>query len=147
MPQELHPSTLMWDIHRFIKTEHLPKRQVVIYFEFPELRRMKRWWLVIDQEVVDICLEDPGHDVDLTTLLRLTHADRNFHGRPTALSRQVERPHHAHRRHRIDQDHGQVVRSDAIFRREAVAAEGLRGAALGTKRRWPNIRSHVSFQG
>ena len=56
----------MWDIHRFIKTEHLPKRQVVIYFEFPELRRMKRWWLVIDQEVVDVCLEDPGHDVDLT---------------------------------------------------------------------------------
>jgi hypothetical protein len=27
---------------------------------------MKRWWLVIDQEVVDVCLEDPGHDVDLT---------------------------------------------------------------------------------
>jgi HxlR-like helix-turn-helix protein/SCP-2 sterol transfer family protein len=64
--QELHPSTLMWDIHRFIKTEPLPKRRVVIYFEFPELRRMKRWWLVIDQGVVDVCLEDPGHDVDLT---------------------------------------------------------------------------------
>jgi DNA-binding HxlR family transcriptional regulator len=64
--QELHPSTLMWDIHRFIKTEHLPKRRVVIFFEFPELRRMKRWWLVIDQEVVDVCLEDPGYDVDLT---------------------------------------------------------------------------------
>jgi DNA-binding HxlR family transcriptional regulator len=63
---ELHPSTLMWDIHRFIKIEHLPKRRVVIYFEFRELRRMKRWWLVIDRGVVDVCLEDPGHEIDLT---------------------------------------------------------------------------------
>src|SRR5215831_15298067 len=60
------PAALMWDIHRFIKTEHLPKRRVVIYFEFPELRRMKQWWLVIDQQVVDVCLEDPGYDLDLT---------------------------------------------------------------------------------
>jgi DNA-binding HxlR family transcriptional regulator len=63
---ELHPSTLMWDIHRFIKIEHLPKRRVVIYFEFRELRRMKRWWLVIDRGLVDVCLEDPGHEIDLT---------------------------------------------------------------------------------
>ena len=31
---DLHPSTLMWDIHRFIKTDYLPENQTVIYFEF-----------------------------------------------------------------------------------------------------------------
>jgi DNA-binding HxlR family transcriptional regulator len=62
---ELHPSTLMWDIHRFIKTEHLPSRRTVIYFQFKDLRRMKRWWLVIEQNVVDVCIDDPGHEVDL----------------------------------------------------------------------------------
>jgi hypothetical protein len=72
--QELHPSTLMWDIHRFIKTEHLPNRRIVIYFEFPEIRRMKRWWLsrlLIEEGVVDVCLEDPGHEVDLSILCDL----------------------------------------------------------------------------
>jgi DNA-binding HxlR family transcriptional regulator len=78
--QELHPSTLMWDVHRFIKTEHLPKRRVVIYFEFPELRRMKRWWLVIDQQVVDVCLEDPGYDVDLIVSCDLRTLTQIFMG-------------------------------------------------------------------
>jgi len=58
--QELHPSTLMWDIHRFIKTEHLLKRRVVIYFEFRELRRMKRWWLVIDRGVSTFAWKTPA---------------------------------------------------------------------------------------
>jgi DNA-binding HxlR family transcriptional regulator len=64
--EELHPSTLMWDIHRFIKVDHLPTKQTVIYFEFADLRRMKRWWLVIEKGEVDVCLDDPGRDVDLS---------------------------------------------------------------------------------
>lgn len=74
-PGELHPSTLMWDIHRFINTSHLPARRVAVYVEFTDLNRMKRWWLVADGGVVDVCLDDPGHDVDMTihcTLRALT---------------------------------------------------------------------------
>jgi DNA-binding HxlR family transcriptional regulator len=64
--QELHPSTIMWDIHRFIKADYLPTGRTVIYFEFTGLRRMKCWWLVIENGEVDVCLDDPGHDVDLS---------------------------------------------------------------------------------
>src|SRR5262245_13268141 len=124
LPQELHPSTLMWDIHRFIKTEHLPKRRVVIYFEFPELRRMKRWWLVIDHEV-DVCLEDPGYDVDLTISCNLRTLTEIFmDDLPLSRAKSSDRITLIGDC-RVDQDHGQLVRSDAIFRREAAAAEGL----------------------
>lgn len=74
-PGELNPSTLMWDVHRFIKTSHLPGRRIVIEVEFTDLNRMKRWWLVAEGGTVDVCLDDPGHDVDMTvrcTLLALT---------------------------------------------------------------------------
>src|SRR5262245_31594586 len=77
---ELHPSTLMWDIHRFIKAEHLPKRRTVIYFEFSDLRRMKRWWLVIERSEVDVCLDDPGHDVDLSVYTDLRTLAEVFMG-------------------------------------------------------------------
>jgi len=89
--QELHPSTLIWDIHRFIKPGHLPKRRVMIYFEFPELRRMKRWWLVSDQEVVAVCLEDPGYDADLTISCDLRTRSQKFSW-VTCRSRAPSRP-------------------------------------------------------
>jgi DNA-binding HxlR family transcriptional regulator len=72
---ELHPSTLMWDIHRFLKTQHLPTRRTVLNFEFTDLKAMRQWWLVVQAGEVDVCLDDPGHDVDVwivCTLLTLT---------------------------------------------------------------------------
>lgn len=72
---ELHPSTLMWDIHRFLITEHLPAKRTVLRFEFTDLRAMKHWWLVVQAGEVDVCLDDPGHEVDVwiaCTLLTLT---------------------------------------------------------------------------
>src|ERR1700730_18624744 len=44
---ELHPSTLMWDIHRFLKTEHFPARRTVLNVEFTDLSAMRHWWLVV----------------------------------------------------------------------------------------------------
>ena len=72
---ELHPSTLMWDIHRFLKTEHFPARRTVLHVEFTDLKVMRLWWLVVQPGEVDVCLDDPGHEVDLwiaCTLLTLT---------------------------------------------------------------------------
>jgi DNA-binding HxlR family transcriptional regulator len=77
---ELHPSTLMWDIHRFIKTEHLPSRRTVIHFQFNDLRRMKRWWLVIEENVIDVCIDDPGHEVDLNVYANLRTLAEIFMG-------------------------------------------------------------------
>jgi len=79
-PAELHPSTLMWDIHRFIKTSQLPARRVVIYVEFTDLKKMKRWWLVSDHGVVDVCLDDPGHELDMTISCTLPALAQVFMG-------------------------------------------------------------------
>ncbi len=32
---------------------------------FDELTKHKVWWLLVDDDVVDLCTEDPGRDVDL----------------------------------------------------------------------------------
>jgi DNA-binding HxlR family transcriptional regulator len=72
---ELHPSTLMWDIHRFLKTEHFPAGRTVLNVEFADLRTMRHWWLIVQAGEVDVCLDDPGYEVDLwigCTLLTLT---------------------------------------------------------------------------
>jgi DNA-binding HxlR family transcriptional regulator len=72
---ELHPSTLMWDIHRFLKTEHLPATRTVLKVEFTDLNAMRHWWLVVQASEVDVCLDDPGYEVDVwiaCTLFTLT---------------------------------------------------------------------------
>jgi DNA-binding HxlR family transcriptional regulator/putative sterol carrier protein len=72
---ELHPSTLMWDIHRFLKTEHLPASRTAINVEFTDLRTMRQWWLIVQAGEVDVCIDDPGYEVDVwisCTLLTLT---------------------------------------------------------------------------
>src|SRR5262245_52195962 len=70
---DLDASFLMWDIRRNIRADKLPAR-TVISFEFPDAKKgMKHWWLVVDQGQVDLCLEDPGYEVDvwLVSSLRL----------------------------------------------------------------------------
>jgi DNA-binding HxlR family transcriptional regulator/putative sterol carrier protein len=72
---ELHPSTLMWDIHRFLKTEHLPASRTLINVEFTDLKTMRDWWLIVQAGAVDVCIDDPGYEVDVwlaCTLLTLT---------------------------------------------------------------------------
>jgi hypothetical protein len=72
---ELHPGTLMWDIHRFMKAEHLPAGRTVVHVEFTDLGKMRLWWLVHQADDIDVCLSDPGHEIDMTiqcTLLTLT---------------------------------------------------------------------------
>jgi hypothetical protein len=64
-PGELHPSTLMWDIHRFLKTEYFPARRMVLNVEFTDLRKMRYWWLIVQAGEVDVCLDYPGYEVDL----------------------------------------------------------------------------------
>ncbi|MGE0239377.1 MAG: winged helix-turn-helix transcriptional regulator, partial [Parvibaculaceae bacterium] len=65
--KNLDPSLLMWDMRRHLDPTPLPEKLCTIYFEYPELDGARRhWWLVIDKGFVDLCLVDPGHEVDLT---------------------------------------------------------------------------------
>jgi hypothetical protein len=59
----------MWNVHRRIDVEKLPARQVVVRFEFrafpARCRGLRTCWLVLERAGVDVCVKDPGFDVDL----------------------------------------------------------------------------------
>jgi DNA-binding HxlR family transcriptional regulator len=62
---ELDVEFLMREVQRQLKTEHLPDGETVICVIFDELTKHKTWWLLVDGDVVDLCTENPGKDVDL----------------------------------------------------------------------------------
>lgn len=64
--KNLDPSLLMWDMRRHLDPTPLPEKRCTVQFEYPELEAARqRWWLVIDKGMVDLCLVDPGHEIDL----------------------------------------------------------------------------------
>jgi len=66
---DLDPSMLMWDIHRTMNAEYFAADQTVLLFEFSDYTaKFRRWWLVIRNAEVDVCMKDPGHEVDLQVL-------------------------------------------------------------------------------
>ncbi len=62
---ELDVELLMWDLQRRLQTGRLPDGETIICFIFDELVKHKTWWLVVAGDVVDLCTEDPGKDVDI----------------------------------------------------------------------------------
>jgi DNA-binding HxlR family transcriptional regulator len=81
-PEDLDPALLMWDVRRRLDTAELPAREAVVRFSFRDARSGRRWWwLVVDGEEVDLCLTDPGRDVDLTVWASLTTMVRVWVGR------------------------------------------------------------------
>jgi len=67
--EDLDPGLLMWDIHRRVDVHLLPERRVVVRFDFRGVPRASRcpttWWLILKRPEVDLCLKDPGFEVDL----------------------------------------------------------------------------------
>jgi hypothetical protein len=67
----LDAQLLMWDMRRNLYLKPLPRRRSVIEFLYPEQPAAERqWWLIAAPEAdadcaVDLCLVDPGFDVDL----------------------------------------------------------------------------------
>ena len=59
-------SLLMWDIHRSLDLAALPGRRVVVHFHLRGSRDGKsHFWLVLEGGGADLCLTDPGHEVDV----------------------------------------------------------------------------------
>lgn len=67
--QNLDADFLMWNVRRRLATDRLPVGRTVVRLEFfglpPGYRRDRVFWLLIDQREVDLCLKDPGFEVDL----------------------------------------------------------------------------------
>jgi DNA-binding HxlR family transcriptional regulator len=68
-PDNLDLSLLMWNVRRRIDLTRLPARRVVVRFDFrafpPRCRGFGTCWLVLTREGTDVCMKDPGFDVDL----------------------------------------------------------------------------------
>ena len=105
-PDDLDPGLLLWDVRRFLSPGGFGTDRVVVQLTFPSMPAKSRYfWIVVDEHDVDLCLIDPGFDVDVTieadlrTLTEAWMGDARFvdgladgritmHG-PTELTRRI----------------------------------------------------------
>lgn len=64
---DLDPDLLMWDIRRCVDPSVVdPEQRLVVQFDLTGVPTKKsRWWLLFEGGQADLCLQPPGHDVDL----------------------------------------------------------------------------------
>jgi hypothetical protein len=63
---DLDPAFLAWSMHQRIDTTRLPPGKLVLAFEFTGAPRDRwRFWLVAENGAVDMCLKDPGYEIDV----------------------------------------------------------------------------------
>ena len=110
-PDDLDPGLLLWDVRRFLAPAPFGHRRVVVQLTFPAMPAKRRYyWVVVDEDEVDLCLTDPGFEVDvlldadLRTLTQVWMGDATF-------SRGLGRwPNHAEGPARVDTAHPGLVR-------------------------------------
>jgi DNA-binding HxlR family transcriptional regulator len=66
---DLDPASLLYGMRRQIDPAEIPSGRTVIRFEFRGVpqksnRGLRYWWYVIQRPTIDICLRDPGFNVD-----------------------------------------------------------------------------------
>lgn len=80
--EDLDPAFLAWSMHTRLNREAMPPGRTVLAFEFRGAPiDCRRFWLVNDDGGVDMCLSDPGFEVDLHVLAdlrRFAEAWRGF---------------------------------------------------------------------
>lgn len=82
---DLDPKLLLWDMHRNLDLDKLPRAGAVVRFRFRNASLGRRsWWLVISGAEAEVCDVDPGHDVtlhvdaDLRALVQVWRGDRTW---------------------------------------------------------------------
>lgn len=63
---EIDYGLLLWDMERTVRCERLSAGRSVVQLDFIDLPRGQRvWWFVGDGVRTELCLQDPGFEVDL----------------------------------------------------------------------------------
>lgn len=63
---DLDAGLLMWDMRRSVDPQVFPSHRVVVQFEYPDAPSgNQHWWLVSENGEIDLCLNNPGFDVDI----------------------------------------------------------------------------------
>ena len=64
---DLDPHLLMWDIRRTVPLDLWPRSRTVVAFTFDDVpAKVRRWWLCVNGDDVDVCDYDPGFEVSAT---------------------------------------------------------------------------------
>ena len=58
------PALLVWDMHRRVNIESLPKERVVVQIDFHGAAKGS-YWLVLERPEPSVCWSDPGFEIDL----------------------------------------------------------------------------------
>jgi DNA-binding HxlR family transcriptional regulator len=104
--KDLDVELLMLYLQRSIKPEALPGTETVIRFKFYDLKLLSDWWLLVNGSSVDVCVKNPGREVDiyfgtdLRTMIQVWMGDLSYRaaiadGRmkitgPSALTRDIK---------------------------------------------------------
>jgi DNA-binding HxlR family transcriptional regulator len=75
---ELDVGMLMWYLRLGIDRGRFPHGKSVIHFEYSDRPRLSngnwwvdKWWLIVADDGIDLCVDDPGFEVDLYVLTDL----------------------------------------------------------------------------
>jgi len=83
-PDDLHPGLLMFGMRRQIDPAEIPSGRTVVRFEFRGLPKGRRgqayWWYVIQRPEIDICVKDPGFEVDAVVRAELAAFTKLYMG-------------------------------------------------------------------
>lgn len=71
--QDCDVGGFMWDFHRTLNTQGLPDGETVILVQISDRVDLNRWWVIANGDAVDLCPEDPGHEVDVYLTAPLAH--------------------------------------------------------------------------
>ena len=78
---DLDAGLLMWDVKRRVDCSRLPERRTVIEFAFSDVpEREARYWLVGNRAEAELCVKEPGYEVDLYVLSDLRTLTRVWMG-------------------------------------------------------------------
>lgn len=64
-PEHLDSHVVLWSMARLIDRERLPARRVLIRFDITDLKRKNRFWMVVENEDIEVCLKHPGGNEEL----------------------------------------------------------------------------------
>jgi DNA-binding HxlR family transcriptional regulator len=78
---ELNAGLLMWFVHRNVNADEFPPGRTVVQFGFNDLPLAERlFWIINNPERVDICITDPGFQIDLCVVTHLCTLTRVWLG-------------------------------------------------------------------
>ena len=63
--EDIDSGTFMWDFHRTLNTGALPDGETVICISLSDRTVNRTWWMAACDGTVELCVDDPGKDVDL----------------------------------------------------------------------------------